>query len=78
MATRANQVVQLLEQLRRPNDSEGQRVMKNDPMASPDDHRPPKRPWEDMAEEDEDQADEPHVNYQQEVCLIVQIAVLIV
>ncbi|KAK1222885.1 hypothetical protein PQX77_014307 [Marasmius sp. AFHP31] len=65
MAARANQVVQLLEELRRPNESEGQRVMKNDPMASPEDHRPPKRPWEDMAE-GQDSPDEPNDNYQQE------------
>ncbi|KAJ8072895.1 hypothetical protein AAF712_005069 [Marasmius tenuissimus] len=66
MAARANQVVQLLEELRRPNESEGQRAMKNDPMGSPEDHRPPKRPWEDMAEEGQDSPDESNVKYQQE------------
>ncbi|KAF9267991.1 hypothetical protein L218DRAFT_656378 [Marasmius fiardii PR-910] len=51
MASRANEVVRLLEELRRSNATEGQRIVKNDNMVSAEDHRPPKRPWEDMAEE---------------------------
>ncbi|KAL0579288.1 hypothetical protein V5O48_002686 [Marasmius crinis-equi] len=65
MANRANEVVRLLQELQQPGEPEGQRVIKSDPMASPDDHRPPKRPWEDMAEEGQVPADEANVNYQE-------------
>ncbi|KAF8896119.1 hypothetical protein BD779DRAFT_562732 [Infundibulicybe gibba] len=49
MAQRANQVIRLLEEYRRLNLPENERS-KIDRMAS-DDHRPPKRPWEDMSQE---------------------------
>ncbi|KAJ3785384.1 hypothetical protein GGU10DRAFT_434588 [Lentinula aff. detonsa] len=54
MARRANDVVHLLEVLRQIDGSE--ESSKDDDMTSaiptsPDDHRPPKRPWEDMAQD---------------------------
>lgn len=53
MAEKANEVVRLLEDLRRmcsPNNQDG---AKPDSLAigTPDDHRPPKRPWEEMTKE---------------------------
>lgn len=49
MMQRANYVVRLLEDLRRQVHPDGER--KPSPTAIRDDHRPPKRPWEDMAQE---------------------------
>ncbi|KAF5340873.1 hypothetical protein D9758_012151 [Tetrapyrgos nigripes] len=61
MANKANEVVRLLEELRRMNMPEAERVKQPEvsavPVAaattppSPDDHRPPKRPWEDMSQD---------------------------
>ena len=56
MARRANDVVRLLDILRRMDDPDGAEGSKdeNSPEAmpvSPDDHRPPKRPWEDMSQD---------------------------
>ncbi|KAF5391558.1 hypothetical protein D9757_002511 [Collybiopsis confluens] len=58
MARRANDVVRLLDVLRRmDNPDAGGRIKEDNapgPMPiTPDDHRAPKRPWEDMGEDDQ-------------------------
>ncbi|KAF8071798.1 hypothetical protein FPV67DRAFT_1747001 [Lyophyllum atratum] len=60
MSQRAVEVVRLLEEYRRLNLPESERV-KMDTTAvitPPDDHRPPKRPWEDMAQDENADATE--------------------
>ncbi len=51
MQHRANYVVRLLEDLRRQMQPDSERVRTDSPVTvrSPDDHRQPKRPWEDMS-----------------------------
>ncbi|KAK7463377.1 hypothetical protein VKT23_006732 [Stygiomarasmius scandens] len=58
MANKANEVVKLLEELRRLSMAEPERIKVDTPAvaaavvaSSPDDHRPPKRPWEDMSQD---------------------------
>jgi hypothetical protein len=53
MSQRAIQVVRLLEEYRRANFPEVERIkMDNAADITPsDDHRPPKRPWEDMSQD---------------------------
>lgn len=53
MSQRAITVVRLLEEYRRMNLPEAERAkLLNDPgRVSPDDSRPPKRPWEDMSQD---------------------------
>ncbi|KAG6900832.1 hypothetical protein C0993_000151 [Termitomyces sp. T159_Od127] len=55
MSHLAVEVVRLLEEYRRLNLPESERVKMDNTMAMtpPDDHRPPKRPWEDMSQQDE-------------------------
>lgn len=55
MSHLAEEVVRLLEEYRRLNLPESERVKMDNTMAMtpPDDHRPPKRPWEDMSQQDE-------------------------
>ncbi|KAF9040994.1 hypothetical protein BDZ89DRAFT_331012 [Hymenopellis radicata] len=50
MMNRANRVVRLLEDLRRQVYPEGERA-RSSASSVRDDHRPPKRPWEDMSKE---------------------------
>jgi hypothetical protein len=50
MAQRAAQVVRLLEELRRMTHPDADRL-KMDALSAADDHRPPKRPWEDLSQE---------------------------
>ena len=50
MTQRANHVVRLLEEFRRLYAPEGVKIDVPSIMSS-DDHRPPKRPWEDMSQE---------------------------
>ncbi|KAF9068974.1 hypothetical protein BDP27DRAFT_1402890 [Rhodocollybia butyracea] len=62
MARRANEVVRLLEVLRRM-EPEGDRHKIESTTSSaltstPDDHRPPKRPWEDMAQDGQASGDD--------------------
>ncbi|KAG6857391.1 hypothetical protein H0H87_004753 [Tephrocybe sp. NHM501043] len=53
MSHRAAEVVRLLEEYRRLNLPESERAkMDVVAMTPPDDHRPPKRPWEDMSQEE--------------------------
>ncbi|KAG6865786.1 hypothetical protein C0991_011778 [Blastosporella zonata] len=53
MSQRATEVVRLLEEYRRLNLPESERIKMNDvAMSPPDDHRPPKRPWEDMSQDE--------------------------
>ncbi|KAG6828618.1 hypothetical protein H0H92_007263 [Tricholoma furcatifolium] len=54
MSQRAAEVVRLLEELRRMGLPESERVKIDNAvtMTPPEDHRPPKRPWEDMSQED--------------------------
>jgi hypothetical protein len=53
MSKRAMQVVRLLEEYRRANFPEVERVKMDTAVAMtpPDDHRPPKRPWEDLSQD---------------------------
>lgn len=53
MAQKANEVVRLLEDLRRMYSPNGQDSAKTDSLnvGTPDDHRPPKRPWEEMSKD---------------------------
>jgi hypothetical protein len=53
MSQRAMQVVRLLEEYRRVNFPEVERVKMDSAVAMtpPDDHRPPKRPWEDLSQD---------------------------
>ena len=53
MSQHALTVVRLLEELQRLNFSDGEEArIEADPMhQSPDDPRPPKRPWEDISQE---------------------------
>ena len=53
MSQRAVQVVRLLEEYRRANFPEVERVKMDTAIAMtpPDDHRPPKRPWEDLSQD---------------------------
>ncbi|RDB26357.1 hypothetical protein Hypma_006747 [Hypsizygus marmoreus] len=59
MSHRAGEVVRLLEEYRRLNLPEAEQLKLNSTVAitPPDDHRPPKRPWEDMAQEDNVEAE---------------------
>ncbi|KAH7868397.1 uncharacterized protein C8R40DRAFT_842459 [Lentinula edodes] len=62
MARRASEVVRLLEVLRQMDGSEDS-SSKNEEVpssipTSPDDHRPPKRPWEDMARDGQASGDD--------------------
>lgn len=51
MSQKALQVVRLLEDFKRAHIPESERNKLGDPMyGSSDDHRAPKRPWEDMAQ----------------------------
>ncbi len=53
MTQRASQVVRLLEELKRlsiPNDQIPKEL--SAPIGASDEHRPPKRPWEDVSRED--------------------------
>ncbi|KAG6821325.1 hypothetical protein H0H93_000186 [Arthromyces matolae] len=54
MSQRAAEVVRLLEEYRRLNLPESERVKLDNAVAMtpPDDHRPPKRPWEDLSQEE--------------------------
>ncbi|KAG5647330.1 hypothetical protein DXG03_000398 [Asterophora parasitica] len=54
MSHRAVEVVRLLEEYRRFNLPESERVKMDNAAAitPPDDHRPPKRPWEDMSQDE--------------------------
>ncbi|KAG6919160.1 hypothetical protein DXG01_008458 [Tephrocybe rancida] len=54
MSQRAAEVVRLLDEYRRLNLPESERVKMGDTVAMtpPEDHRPPKRPWEDMSQEE--------------------------
>ncbi|KAG6862460.1 hypothetical protein C0995_000006 [Termitomyces sp. Mi166 len=54
MSHRAAEVVRLLEEYRRLNLPESERVKMDSSMAMtpPDDHRPPKRPWEDISQDE--------------------------
>jgi hypothetical protein len=53
MSQRAIQVVRLLEEYRRLNFPEAERTKFESAatITPPDDHRPPKRPWEDMSQD---------------------------
>jgi hypothetical protein len=53
MSQRAMQVVRLLEEYRRAHFPQVERVKMDTTVAitPPDDHRPPKRPWEDMSQD---------------------------
>lgn len=53
MSQRAHQVVRLLEEYRRLNLPENERAKMDSTTGatSTDDHRPPKRPWEDMSQD---------------------------
>lgn len=53
MSQRAMEVVRLLEEYRRANFPEVERVKIDTTVAMtpPDDHRPPKRPWEDLSQD---------------------------
>lgn len=64
MSQRAVEVVRLLEEYRRLNLPESERVKMDNAsvITPPDDHRPPKRPWEDM-EQDENAAAVETVSY---------------
>jgi len=66
MANKANEVVKLLEELRRMSMPEPERIKVDTPAvaaavvtSSPDDHRPPKRPWEDMSQDGQASAAQP-------------------
>ncbi|KAF5372778.1 hypothetical protein D9615_010134 [Tricholomella constricta] len=52
MSQRAVEVVRLLEEYRRLNLPESERVKMDTVITPPDDHRPPKRPWEDMSQDE--------------------------
>lgn len=75
MARHANQVVRLLEDLRRMSLPESERGVKVDSsnnvgaVNSSDDHRPPKRPWEDMAQDRPNGADENSATTHEVRCL---------
>lgn len=62
MAQKANEVVRLLEDLRRMYSPDGQDNAKTDNLnaGTPDDHRPPKRPWEEMSKDGLDGTQETH------------------
>jgi len=55
MSRRAAEVVRLLEEYRRLNlpESERARLGSAAPITPADDHRPPKRPWEELSQEDD-------------------------
>ena len=69
MSQHALAVVRLLEDLQRMNFTEGEETrLDPDPMhQSPDDPRPPKRPWEDISQEEG--ASVPDPNSFADVCL---------
>ena len=69
MSQNALSVVRLLEELQRINFVEGEETRVDpDPMnQSPDDPRPPKRPWEDISQEEGGSIPDP--NSFAEVCL---------
>lgn len=69
MSQHALAVVRLLEELRRMDfpEDDGTRVDPNPMHQSPDDPRPPKRPWEDISQEEGASMTDP--NSFAEVCL---------
>lgn len=58
MARRANDVARLLEALRRMDEPEIKHSVTDEMSTTPDDNRPPKRPWEDMAQDGQAPSDD--------------------
>lgn len=79
MSQRAIQVVRLLEEYRRLNFPEAERTKFENAAAaitSPDDHRPPKRPWEDMSQDGN--AGGPETASYSEVCHFLKTDLLLI